>query len=77
MESIDTLISTVPGSLSLKHDMDILRVPLLVWIDDNPSNVKDLMAFAEKNGVKVVSLLSTEAAIEWIENHASKLSLLL
>ncbi|KAF8875448.1 hypothetical protein BD779DRAFT_1563576 [Infundibulicybe gibba] len=46
----------------LKYD----SLPLLVWVDDNPTNNVKEIAFAEGLGIKVVPHVSTALAKAWI-----------
>jgi len=46
------------------------RVPLLLWVDDNPHNNTEEMRYAETLGIHVVSVTSTVSAKEWIEANS-------
>ncbi|KAF8875453.1 hypothetical protein BD779DRAFT_1678253 [Infundibulicybe gibba] len=45
-----------------KHD----SLPLIVWVDDNPTNNVREIAYAEKLGINVISCVSTVDAKAWI-----------
>ena len=49
------------------------RVPLLLWVDDNPHNNTEEMRYAEQLGIHVVSVTSTVSAKEWIESNSGEL----
>jgi hypothetical protein len=44
-------------------------LPLLVWIDDNPTNNIREVAHAHELGINVIQLTSTALAKAWIEEH--------
>jgi hypothetical protein len=46
-----------------------IRLPLLVWIDDNPINNVGEVAHAHDLGINVIQLTSTALAKSWIEEH--------
>jgi hypothetical protein len=57
-----------PSSKS-KHDESQIMLPLLVWIDDNPTNYIREVAYAHQLGINVIQLTSTALAKAWIEEH--------
>ncbi|RDB27644.1 hypothetical protein Hypma_003168 [Hypsizygus marmoreus] len=49
---------------------DMPRLPLLLWIDDTPSNNGYQVSNAVELGINVVQLTSTALAKDWIESNA-------
>jgi len=56
----------MPSPKPSNHLSD-LRPPVIVWVDDNPPNNVEPVAYARSRGVTVVELLSTASAKAWIE----------
>jgi hypothetical protein len=48
-----------------------LRVPLLVWVDDQPENNLYLVRKARARGVQVIQLPSTATAKFWVDENAA------
>jgi hypothetical protein len=66
----------IPGTLSeprlVEGQADEIKLPLLVWIDDNPINNTIEVSYAHKMGINVIQLLSTALAKAWIEEHSGQ-----
>jgi hypothetical protein len=47
-----------------------IKLPLLVWIDDNPINNTSEVSYALELGINVIQVTSTALAKAWIEEHS-------
>ncbi|KAG6853711.1 hypothetical protein C0991_002127 [Blastosporella zonata] len=45
------------------------RLPLLIWVDDQPDNNREEVRFAESRGVHVLQFISTALLKVWIEDN--------
>jgi hypothetical protein len=45
------------------------KLPLLVWVDDNPNYNEDQIQMAKALGIEVVTLFTTGEAKMWIDMH--------
>jgi hypothetical protein len=52
--------------------MNELKLPLLVWVDDNPIHNTCEVSYARELGINVVQLTSTALAEAWIDEHSGK-----
>ncbi|TFK22905.1 hypothetical protein FA15DRAFT_671001 [Coprinopsis marcescibilis] len=52
---------------------DVLLEPTIVWVDDHPENVTDVVEHAKSLGIRVVLLPSTYAAKLWIKTYEDHL----
>lgn len=50
-----------------------LPTPLLVWVDDNPTNVARFIQFARDLGIHVLQFTSTGETKFWIDQNLSNL----
>lgn len=66
----DGPIPTTPSESRLveSHTTEI-KLPLLVWIDDNLINNTSEVAHAHELNINVIQLTSTALAKAWIEEH--------
>jgi hypothetical protein len=48
------------------------RLPLLLWVDDNPHYNREYMRYAEELGIHVVAVTSTVSAKEWFESNSGE-----
>jgi len=46
------------------------RLPMILWVDDNPENNADLMSYAGNLGIQIVTVKSTDAAKEWVDSNS-------
>lgn len=52
--------------------VNVLKLPLLIWIDDNPSNNGVAVAYALTLGINVVQLTLTVLVKAWIKSINGK-----
>jgi len=82
LESLSTLVNdeddegadnaSSSSMISCAPEMGLsTRIPLLIWIDDNPWNNAGGKSYAKSLGVQVISITSTASAKKWIDSHSA------
>ena len=54
---------------SIGQNPSHIRLPLIVWIDDNRDNNGTLVSFARRKGITVIELPSTASAKAWVAEN--------
>ncbi|KAF5371981.1 hypothetical protein D9615_008041 [Tricholomella constricta] len=57
---------SLPSAVETRSDS---KLPLLIWVDDNPSNNVQEVTFARTNGVNVLEFTSTALVKLWIQEN--------
>src|SRR5271170_706889 len=57
------------STISLTDSISLPRLPLIVWIDDNPTNITHLVSQARVLGITVLELPGTAEAKLWIDEN--------
>ncbi|KAF8159153.1 hypothetical protein B0H34DRAFT_391779 [Crassisporium funariophilum] len=65
------LLVSYEDAAALSTEDENLKTPVLVWIDDNPSNNQYEVAYATQMGVSVIQLTSTAVAKAWVQANTA------
>ena len=64
--------STQSQSRSAENHTTEIKLPLLVWIDDKPTDNASEVSYAREPGINVIQLTSTALAKAWIEEYSGQ-----
>jgi single-stranded DNA-specific DHH superfamily exonuclease len=64
--------STQSESTLAENSITEIKLPLLVWIDDNPINNIYEASYARELGINVIQLTSTALAKAWIKENSGQ-----